>query len=556
MKKVSRKIVPVFLVLMLFAMILQGGVFAAAQSNVQLLAAEDFSLTADNQMASPTDTVVFTISTNLTQAVANGYRAAKVSVHLPTGLNYESSTVYIGNTPAVITTTPVGTGVGTSVSFDFVEANMTAGPIQIHVTATVASEIRGNALSVSANLFMQQQGLPMLEVPSQQATFTLRIVDALGPTLPPLPEIPITPQVSRVAFNFNGGVRIGGGAQVQAVPVGGAAVEPYVYRDGYVFLGWDTPFNYVTQNILVNALWTLDTGIYPPIVPPIYDYVDGHFIGGRNAFTQQSHMPLIYYAENHVTNFVSVEIDGQTLRRGTHYAVTTATQANTTAIHLKASFMNTLSTGTHTLIVNFRDDLYATAEFTVRGYTNIFTDVSSSDWFYRGVGAMNASELLQGVSANRFDPYSHMTRGMVVTLLYRYAGQPTITGFYNPFPDVNQGQYYANAVIWAAANGIVLGHENGLFAPYEMMTREQFAAVLYRYQNALGSTPMDILMDHQYSDFTQIALFARGAVNKLNMQGVFRDWPTIPGNLFSPENPVNRAEVATVMRYWIESIGW
>ena len=169
---------------------------------------------------------------------------------------------------------------------------------------------------------------------------------------------------------------------------------------------------------------------------------------------------------------------------------------------------------------------------------------------------MNASELLLGVTAARFDPYSPMTRGMVVTLLYRFAGEPSIVGFRNPFPDVAAAQYYTNAVMWASANGIVTGHETGLFAPNELMTREQFAAVLYRYQNALGSQTLDILMDYEFSDFSSIALYARAAVNKLTMQGVYRDWPSDPQGRFQPLATVSRAEVATAMRLWIESIGW
>jgi hypothetical protein len=292
------------------------------------------------------------------------------------------------------------------------------------------------------------------------------------------------------------------------------------------------------------------------VEPPIYDFVEGEFINGRNTFTQFSHMPLIYYAESHIANFANVEVDGYILRSGTHYVATTGIGRGTTAIHLKASYLNTLPIGNHTLRVNFKGDVYATVEFRVTRYTNTFYDVNSGDWFYKGVEAMNASELLRGVSNTQFDPYSHMTRGMVVTLLYRFAGEPSIAGFRNPFPDVAAGQYYTNAVIWASANGIVTGHENGRFAPNDIMTHEQFAAVLYRYQGVLGSVTTDILADHQFSDFNQISLYARSAVNKLNMQGVFYDWPRDPYNRFQPQSSVTRAEVATVMRLWIESVGW
>ena len=380
------------------------------------------------------------------------------------------------------------------------------------------------------------------------------------PVVPPVytpPPTPVTPQMSRVTFNLNGGVRVGGGALLQAIPMGGAAVEPYVFREGYIFLGWDVPFNNVRRDTQVTAQWTRDTDIgMITIEPPIYTFVPGNFVDNRSAFIQFGHMPLIYYAERHVAAFVSVEVDGNALTAGTHFVATAGTAEGTTAIHLKASYLNTLAAGTHAMKVNFRDDIYATAEFTVEAYRNTFMDVSANDWFYKGVQAMHASGLLMGVTTTQFDPYSSMTRGMVVTLLYRFTGEPSITGFINPFPDVAAGQYYTNAVMWAAANGIVTGHDNGLFAPSDLMTNEQFAAVLYRYQNALGSETLDILMDRTYSDFNQISNYARSAVNKLTMQGVFRDLPYDPANRFQPTAAVTRAQVATVMRLWIESIGW
>ena len=550
MKKATCKFISVFLVIVLFTAVFQVGFATGAQQGFLSPASDNLTLSADTETATPGGTVTFSASFTLTPAI---YRAARMVVVLPAGLNYDGSMVYVGTTPAALTTTPAATQFGTSVVFDF--NNTHAGAAQVYITATVASELRGNALSVRAELFLQQDNLPMPVAPNFQASFTLRVMQDLYPTFPTLPEIPVTPQVSRVAFNFNGGVRIGGGAQVQAVPVGGSAIEPYVTRQGYVFLGWDVPFTYVTQNLDVNALWT-PAAEFAPIVPPIYNFVEGDFLDGRNSFSLQSHMPLIFYARNHISNFIGVTIDGRALTTGQNYAVTNATETNTTAIHLKASYLNTLSAGSHTLRVNFRGDIYAEAQFTVFAYIPPFYDVTRNDWFFYGVSAMHASRLLLGITDTQFAPFDNMTRGMVVTLLYRFAGEPNVTGFYNRFPDVSAGQYYTNAVTWASVNGIVTGHEDGNFRPSDLMTRQQFAAVLYRYQNALGSPTQDILADRTYNDFDQIALFARGAVNKLTMQGVFRDWPYVQGNLFAPENPVNRAEVATVMRYWIESIGW
>ena len=548
MKHRTRKGLSIALVLVLLAAFLPGTV-----ASVEPPPATGLTLTADKTTANPGDTVNFTVGFNLLSGAVSGYSATQIAVFLPDGLSYASSVVYVGGSPAVVTTTPAATPAGTSVVVNFDNTTMTAGPAQVRINANVSSTaVRGSALTINAQLYLQPTGAAMPGTPNEQAAFTLQIANVQPPTPPP---IPITPQIYNVIFNLNGGVRVGGGALSQAVPTGGAAVEPYVFRQGYIFIGWDVPFNNVQQNITTTARWTSDPGTIP-IVPPIANIVEGHFVGDRNTFMQYSHMPLIYYANRHVATFVSVELDGRILATGTHYIATTGKEADTTAIHLKASYLNTLAIGSHTLRVNFRDGIYVEAPFTVTAYVNTFNDVSVGNWFFEGVRAMNASELLRGVSYTQFNPQAYMTRGMVVTLLYRFAGEPSVAGFRNPFPDVAAGQYYTNAVIWAAANGIVTGHDNGLFTPNNMMTREQFAAVLYRYQNALGSVTMDILMDLEYSDFNQISSFARGPVNKLTMQGVFRDWPSDPAGNFRPTDSVSRAEVATVMRFWIESIGW
>jgi hypothetical protein len=320
----------------------------------------------------------------------------------------------------------------------------------------------------------------------------------------------IPPDIHMVQFDPAGGTRIGGGALSQAVPHGGSAIAPYVYRDGFIFNGWSRSYANVTHDIVVRALWKNADSV--TVVPPIGTVImEGHFVDG-DVFTQYSHMPMIYYIEAHGAQLESVKVDDDLLTPRTQFVATAGTQDGTVAIHLKASYLNSLTVGTHTLRVNFRHGVYSNAQLTVAAYTNPFYDVARNDWFFEGVQAMNASGLLQGISGTQFGPQTHMSRGMVVTLLYRFSGEPGVAGFRNPFPDVAPRQYYTDAVVWAAANGIVTGHPSGLFAPHDEMTHEQFAAVLYRYQNALGSVPRDILMDREYNDFNQINSYARAAV--------------------------------------------
>jgi len=544
MRRFIRKGISMVIALAVFAVLWPGAVLSA-QANVEPPMGGDFTLTADRNVVATGDTVNITAGFYVSPSIVGGYSATQVVVLLPAGLDYVSGTIYVGGVPSALTTIPSVTPTGTTVIVNLDNATAAPGEAQLNIAARASGAWNGASRTIRASFYQQPIGGAMPGSPDRQAEFTLQSLDV------------VTPAVITVEFRLNGGIRVGGGALSQAVPSGGSAVEPYVFRDGYIFLGWDVPFYNITQNTVVTARWTsnTDTGMIT-VPPPSQDLLDGYFVDGRNTFTHFSHMPKIFYAYHHIVYFQSVEIDGRTLESGTHYIATTGLTEGTTAIHLRASYLNNLAVGAHVLRVNFRDGAYATAQLTVLGYTNPFYDVTENDWFYQGVEVMHASELLQGVSSTQFGPYSSMSRAMVVTLLYRFTGEPAVAGFRNPFPDVTPGQYYTNAVIWAAANGIVTGHENGLFAPNDQMTREQLAAVLYRYQNSLGTVPTDILADRNYSDFNQIGTYARAAVNKLTMQGVFRDFPYDAENRFKPQDAIIRAEVATVMWRWIESIGW
>ena len=563
MKKRSLRGICMILVLVLMASLLPAATLATAPFDVEPPAHIGLTVNADKYEASPGDTVNFTVGFDLLSGVLSGYATTQLAVVLPTGLTYASSIVYIGGAPAVMATVPISTPYGTTVTIAFDNYNVTPGAAQLVISANVSPTWGGNPLEVKAELYLQPTGADMPDYPAKTASFVLYYYAYVPPAIPEPPPIatptpaPVTPQISTVTFDLNGGRRIGGGALVQGIPRGGAAIEPYVFRDGYIFLEWSEPFDYVTRDITVRASWVHEADTGPiTIDPPAYAVIPGSFLGGRNTFTQFCHIALIFYAERHVAHFSYVQVDGQTLTSGVQFIATSGTAPDTTAIHLRASYLNTLAAGIHTLRVNFRDGAYANAQFTILAYTDVFYDVNVGDWFYKGVEAMNASGLMRGVTNTHFDPHSYLTRGMVVTLLYRFAGEPSIAGFTNNFPDVAPGQYYTNAVMWGAANGMVTGHPNGLFAPSDIMTREQFAAVLYRFQNTLGSITDDILMDHEYRDFNQINMYARSPVTKLTMQSVFRDWPNSPSRYFNPQASVTRAEVATVMRLWIESIGW
>ena len=131
-----------------------------------------------------------------------------------------------------------------------------------------------------------------------------------------------------------------------------------------------------------------------------------------------------------------------------------------------------------------------------------FTDVKSGgDWFYEAVQYVYDKGMMTGVSADRFAPASTTTRGMIVTILYRLENEPAVSGG-SAFTDVENGAWYADAVAWAAANDIVNGTSATTFAPNSPITREQMAAILYRYAAYKG---YDVSQKADLSGYTDAA---------------------------------------------------
>jgi len=180
-----------------------------------------------------------------------------------------------------------------------------------------------------------------------------------------------------------------------------------------------------------------------------------------------------------------------------------------------------------------------------------FTDVNEGDWFYGDVFYMWENGLMNGMSETLFRPNSTLTRGMVVTVLYRMEKEPDITGLDNPFPDVAEGQYYTNAVKWAADKKIVLGYEDGNYQPDRNVTREEFAAILYRYEKDTDNIPPNTAGEKVFDDADSINEYAREPVNALVMQGIITGRPD---NRFDPKGNATRAEFAAMLHRYIVAI--
>ena len=192
--------------------------------------------------------------------------------------------------------------------------------------------------------------------------------------------------------------------------------------------------------------------------------------------------------------------------------------------------------------------LVLTGDQTLYAGWNPFTDVRDSDWFYDGVLSAYYQGLMTGTSQTTFSPSSSTTRGMVVTILYRLEGEPAVTGG-SSFTDVADGQWYTDAVAWAATNGIVNGMENNTFAPNSPVTREQMAAILYRYAQFSG---YDVETGGELPDFADLADISQYALDALVwacQNGLING---LDGNLLSPQGTATRAQTATILTRCLE----
>lgn len=177
-----------------------------------------------------------------------------------------------------------------------------------------------------------------------------------------------------------------------------------------------------------------------------------------------------------------------------------------------------------------------------------FADVSGSDWFYNDVRYVYEKGIMDGTGADRFSPNALLTRAMIVTILYRMAGSPSVSGS-SDFTDVAAGKWFAKAVAWAAANGIVNGYGSGLFGPNDPVTREQLAAILYRYAVYGGMTAVTLEENlGGFADTAQLSAYAIQAMNWAVGQGLING----SGSNLVPKAQATRAQVAAIIHRYLE----
>ena len=179
---------------------------------------------------------------------------------------------------------------------------------------------------------------------------------------------------------------------------------------------------------------------------------------------------------------------------------------------------------------------------------NPFTDVSEKDWFYSDVMFVYENGLMLGTSKTLFSPHGTATRGMMATILWRMEGSPVPKGK-NSFTDVEAGKWYADAITWTAENGIFAGYGKDKFGPDDPITREQLAAIFYRYADYKG---YDLTVKgnlDKFKDADKITDYAKTAMQWAVGSGLVKGKS---GNLLDPQGTATRAEIAAMLHRFIE----
>lgn len=328
--------------------------------------------------------------------------------------------------------------------------------------------------------------------------------------------------------------------------------DRYANYGEYVKIYVDPDTGYYLSNLTVTTVngsnidvWRVESNVYEFKMPADRVVVDADF-----AYTPSEYR--VYIAN---TEHGSVSVDTRYAEEGEWVYIT----VNPNAGYRLSDLTVTRPSGNTVKVEHVRGNVFRFAMPGVRvtvdaefvRTTMPFTDVSRGQWFYDAVSFVYWRDIMDGVTSTQFAPDATTTRAMVVQILYRMAGSPTVRGS-SPFYDVSNGAWYADAVIWAEANDIVNGMTTTTFAPNTAVTREQLATMLYRYAqyrhyNTSAGANTNIL---SYYDANRISEYAFSALQWACGEGIMDGTGT---GYLSPQGQATRAQLAAMlMRFCME----
>ena len=312
-------------------------------------------------------------------------------------------------------------------------------------------------------------------------------------------------------------------------------------RNNYSFTGWTTldgvtflnagsattTFTMPYKAVAVTANWTYSGGGGGSYTPSTYSIIASSNEGGT-------------ITPAGTTNIVENGSKTYTITPSAGYKIADVL-VDGASVGVVATYTFSSVTANHKIEAKFAHDCPSAP----------FTDVDITQWYHEGIDYVLLTGLFKGTSATTFEPNAPMTRAMLVTVLHRLEGAPTATTE-NPFADVASGKWYTNAVVWASAKGIVKGYDAETFGPEDPITREQMAAILYRYA---GCKDYDVSVGEDtnilsYEDALNISEYAISAIQWACGSGIVQG----DGEKLDPQGNATRAQVAAMLMRFIENV--
>ena len=535
------------------------------------------------------DTNAFNVNpTTITDIAAGGNTIFTITPAAGLATNTYTATITVSGNNGVSETFDVSFTISPAITptYALIVSAGTGGAVY---GATTDSYFEGEAISVSA---AASNGYHFVNWTVSGATITDG--NTSNPATFPMPTNAVTltanfetDAAATYAVTVNGSSAITSGAGSYAA--GATVIINAGNRSNYSFNGWSTtggalanPDNVTTtftmpaNAVSVTANWTYigggtnyppDNGDATPTNPPTTPSTtptavgDTTTIGGNNVTTPKSQEP-------------ATNSDGSTNLPGGGTITTPGVGNGNGGITIEAppgtiitdngqvSFPAGSGGGTithdsgHTFHIS-EDAIIILDDNIPMGYyvaiDDPFKDIDENAWYFNYVMFSHAHGLMVGTNEDpmTFSPNTTATRGMIVTILYRMAGSPDVSGLSNPFNDVVGDKWYFDAVVWAVENGIVSGYGGGLYGPEDNITREQLAVILNNYINYTGLMLSEIREYTGFNDDVDCADYARKAIERFFKSGVVSGKP---GNIFDPKSEATRAEVATMLMNFLDAM--
>ena len=299
-------------------------------------------------------------------------------------------------------------------------------------------------------------------------------------------------------------------------------------KDNYRLTGNEKVLSAYTDTVRENVSMQATTGEEKKYYVPLDSF---------NEKAESLHISAFAYYPGSTAN-VRYQLDGETIYSGSSYPYTCTVSSLTPGLHklqAEARF------GSTTLTKDY--GLYVDEEGRISTLVSAMRDLSQNSWAYDDVAYCMHYGMFHGMSSSAFDPNGTMTRGMMVTVLYRMEGSPQVS-LQTPFTDVSEKRYYYDAVCWAYQHQIIEGMSETVYAPDKNITREQAATILFRYAREKG---YDVTGRADYTvrpDWPQISRFASEAFSWSMYSGVIKG---DQNGFLHPKDSATRAEMAAML---------